>query len=373
MTAPTSKDIAIIIPARNEAERIGACLRALNGQFASRVRIILVLNNTDDETHEIALETASSLSLDVKILERVLMSEEGVGSARRIGCDYAIGHLPHLRYLLTTDADCVAAPDWVSRNIDLLQSADAVCGKIELLASEKGVLDGMNPALATNEGQYRKLVQTVYARYAPRSADIDGTHGEAAGASLAFRKTAYQSIGGFEAIKCGEDRQIIRAMRLSGRRVLHTDDAVVYASCRLTGRAVGGMSDALKARIEGTDYLVDDCLPGADWLVANARMGTLGVWPPIVPESGRVHVRDLLRHIQTLNSFVSLIQVPIAEAAVPATTEGRASSQSAALRYRRGPTCVPAGPTSQNSPISVGFNTEQPIPTHRQMPPLKGE
>src|SRR5680860_658338 len=116
MTAPTSKDIAIIIPARNEAERIGACLRALNGQLASRVRIILVLNNTDDETHEIALETASSLSLDVKILECVLTSEEGVGSARRIGCDYAIGHLPQLRYLLTTDADCVAAPDWVSRN-----------------------------------------------------------------------------------------------------------------------------------------------------------------------------------------------------------------------------------------------------------------
>ncbi|MEX1236211.1 MAG: glycosyltransferase family 2 protein [Roseovarius sp.] len=315
MTRGAPKDIAVVIPARNEAERIGACLAAFKGQLARRTTIILVINNTSDATGSIAADVASRCGLDVEILECVLTQDEGVGTARRMGCDHAMGRMPHLRYILTTDADCIVAPNWVARNVGHLQSADAVCGKIDLLEAERGILDGMDQALAATEGHYRTLVQSVYARHVASARGLDRTHGEAAGASLAFRKTAYLAVGGFAQITCGEDRQIVRAMRLADYRVRHVDDVVARASCRLTGRALGGMSDALKARISGADYLVDDCLPGAEWLVTNAENGTLGAWPPLVPDARRLHVRELPQNIEKLETFLGLLKAERARTA----------------------------------------------------------
>lgn len=346
MKALNNRDIAVIIPARNEAERIGSCLTALAGQCADRVSIVLVVNNTSDLTKEIAQSTARQHGLALEVLDYQLPPYEGVGTARRTACNYAIKAIPYLRYILTTDADCLVAPDWISRNIAHLQQVDAVCGKIGLIEEEAGVLNGMDRGLATNEGAYRNLVQQFYAQHAEGCDDIAGTHGEAAGASLAFRAKAYRAVGGFDPVKCGEDRCIVRKLRSSGYTVLHADDVLVRASCRLTGRAAGGMSDALKARITGTDYLIDDCLPAASWLVANADAGTLGVWPPQVPTEGRVHVRDLPRNIERLSQFQNLRRFATA-AVTPASASEAPLSHPGAHLSDRGSAIVPDDPKLQ--------------------------
>lgn len=359
MTRAVEKDSAVIIPARNEAERIGACLTALAGQWPDRVTVILVLNNTTDDTKGTARRIATQHDLDVEILDHTLPSDQGVGTARRLGCDHALRLMPRLRYLLTTDADCVVTPGWIADNIAQLQTADAVCGKIELIAQEAGILDGMDRTLATNEGVYRNLVQQIYARHAEGCADIASTHGEAAGASLAFRKAAYLAVGGFEAVRCGEDRQIIRAMRASGHRVRHADDVIAYASCRLTGRAKGGMSDALKARIEGTDYLIDDCLPDAEWLVTNAVAEMLGVWPPQVPEAGRVHVGDLPHNIEILKRFLNSKWTAIAASALTASTATAPASHHGPLLSGKGSAAMFADPNMQATPGFLGLTPTQ--------------
>lgn len=297
------KDTAVIIPARNEEARIGACLIALARQDAARVTVILTVNDTTDRTAEVARDTAHCHGLHLVVLERTLAPVQGVGTARRIGCDHALRNMPELRYIVTTDADCIVAPDWIARNRAHLERVDAVCGKIGLIAEEAGILDGMDRHLATLEGTYRKLVQQFYERHAPGGADVAGTHGEAAGASLAFIKAAYLAVGGFAPMKCGEDRRIVRALRSAGHRVHHADDVTVQASCRLNGRAGGGMSDALKARIGRLDYMIDDCLPPADRLVRHAVRKTLGPWPPQVPTRLRLKVRDLPHHIRILENY----------------------------------------------------------------------
>jgi len=297
------KDTAVIIPARNEQARISACLIALTQQDAARVTVILSVNDTTDRTAEVARDTAQRHGLHLVVLERTLAPAQGVGTARRIGCDHALRHMPELRYILTTDADCIVSPDWIARNRAHLERVDAVCGNVGLIAEEAGILDRMDRHLATLEGTYRKLVQDFYARHAPGCADIVGTHGEAAGASLAFTKAAYFTVGGFAPLRSGEDRQIVRALRSAGHRVRHANDVTVRASCRLHGRAAGGMSDALKARICGVDYMIDDCLPPADWLMEQAAGETLGSWPPDVPARFRLNVRDLPQHIQILEDY----------------------------------------------------------------------
>ncbi|MFX0546227.1 glycosyltransferase [Roseovarius sp. S1116L3] len=303
MSRSKEKDIAIVIPARNEERRIGTCLSALAGQCPARVKVIVVVNNSNDQTCERARDTAADCGLHLIALERTLAPDQGVGTARRIGCDHALNTMPDLQYLLTTDADCIVAGDWVKRNLMHLGAVDAVCGKIGLIAQEASVVDAMDRRLATLEGIYRELVQALYARHAPGCRDIRNTHGEAAGASLAFSKRAYLAVGGFEPVMCGEDRKIVRALRSTGHKVRHASDVTVQASCRLTGRAVGGMSDALKARTTGVNYVVDDCLPSADWLITHTKDSRLGPWPPLVPANGRLRVRDLPRHIEMLMQF----------------------------------------------------------------------
>ncbi|WP_299785130.1 glycosyltransferase family A protein [uncultured Marivita sp.] len=303
MSPPVAKDTAIVIPARNEEARIGACLSALSAQASARVSVILVVNNTTDRTIDIARAVAIRSGLDMTVVDLKLSPSEGVGTARKFGCDHALRTMPDLRYLLTTDADCITAPNWVARNLAHLQIVDVVCGKVDLIADEAEILDGMNRKLAERESVYRGLVQDIYATYSTSSTDISGTHGEAAGASLSFGKPAYLAVGGFAPIVCGEDRRIVRSFRRAGYEVRHASDVTVRASCRLSGRATGGMSDALRARFNGTDYLIDDCLPPADWLVRQAVRKALGPWPPYVPAHLRLNVQDLPRHIKLLRNF----------------------------------------------------------------------
>lgn len=363
MTGVSDKNIAVIIPARNEAERIGACLSALSGQGTHRVVVVLVVNNTNDTTVEVARHIGARTGLHLEIIDCVLPPDHGVGLARRMGCDHALRRMPDLRYLLTTDADCIVATDWIAGNIAHLKTVDAVCGKVDPIAAEAGILDGMDRTLATQEGIYRSLVQELYARRANECAYIRDTHGEAAGASLAFRKDAYLAVGGFYPVRCGEDRQIVRALRRAGKQVRHPNDVVVHASCRLQGRAAGGMSDALNARISGTDYLIDDCLPPAEWLVSNADAGTLGVWPPQVALSDRVHVQHLPQHIERLQQFLNSGQRAQTPSAPAALREAELMSHRSMFLLDRGSTvAADPDPRSLSMPNVSAPATVQTLP-----------
>lgn len=369
MTRASTNDIAIIIPARNEEDRIGTCLMALAEQSTARASVILVVNNTTDRTSEVAHDIATRLDLYLTLLTRTLGSHEGVGSARKIGCNHALQAMPSLRYLLTTDADCIVAPDWIGRNLAHLETVDAVCGKVDLIADEADILDGMDRHLATLEGTYRKLVQDIYAGYAPGCSDIGGTHGEAAGASQAFSKEAYLAVGGFAPIVCGEDRRIARDLRTAGYKVRHADDVKVQASCRLTGRAVGGMSDALKARISGMDYKVDDCLPPADWMIKHATSNTLGSWPGHVPAHSRLSVQDLPLHIELLKKFRNSAQEIFASSAsvvaVPNSHPGISAPD-------RGSAIVSADPNLRTCRITTNDNPAATKTNMSAVPTVKG-
>ncbi|MFG6560526.1 glycosyltransferase [Sulfitobacter sp. 1A15299] len=298
------KDTAIIIPARNEAERIGACLSALAPQCNDRVRVILVVNNTDDDTAKIAKAAAGRLGIDLTVLDLTFPPGMGVGAARRKGCAVALEQMPHLRQILTTDADCRVSADWVARSIHHLQRFDALCGRVTLNPEEAATLAPQDPMLEAHEMAYRRLVLALYARHAPNCADLQDSHGEAPGASLGFTREAYEAVGGFAPIPCGEDRAIIRAARAAGLRVHHADDLWVEASCRLVGRAAGGMADTLRIRLSGANYLADDCLPDAGRLLDQLRRGALGCWPAQVPQAECIPVAELPAHIALLRGFL---------------------------------------------------------------------
>ena len=95
--------ISVIIPAYNEEATIQRCLSALSNQTVPRnsYELIVVDGNSSDRTREIAAEYA-----DLVFIQK----SERVPGARNDGfarAKYAI--------VATTDADSIAAPDWIEQ------------------------------------------------------------------------------------------------------------------------------------------------------------------------------------------------------------------------------------------------------------------
>ncbi len=299
---------AVVIPARNEQHRIGACLRGFAAQGADNFAIVLVANNCTDQTSQCARQTAEALGLRLEVLDCNLSTDAGVGTARSLGFEHALTAHPGVTEVLTTDADCVVAPDWIIRNRMHLRQVAAVCGLVTPMQSELAVLDGIEPALAEMEGRYERLVMEFYRRALHGPFWLEGEHGCAAGASLAITTTAYRDVGGFADLSSGEDRDLVRRLKVAGHSVHHAADVRVAASCRLEGRAGGGMADALRARVDRTDYLVDDSLPSAHLLIDAANRNSLGPWPLRVAPGDRLRARNLAQHIAMLEEALSALQ-----------------------------------------------------------------
>ncbi|MFD2740082.1 glycosyltransferase [Sulfitobacter aestuarii] len=314
------RDIAIVIPARNEAARIEACLTPLLAQMPERLKLHVVVNNSEDSTAARAERLCRDAAVPARISNLTLGPREGVGTARRIGAAQALAEMPGLRYILTTDADCIVAQDWIARNLHHLERSAAVCGNIAPLTGEAAALtargagdtpdrtqehygpDDLDIEGATLEKRYRALVLAFYRRHAPEPANPLPHHGQAPGASLAFCASAYQSIGGFAPLQCGEDRDIVRRLKGAGFHVAHANDVRVQASLRLSGRAPGGMSDTLRRRLSQQRYRIDSALPPPSWLWH--RRDRLPHWPPEGRDYEPLHLDSLPEHIAHLEALL---------------------------------------------------------------------
>jgi GT2 family glycosyltransferase len=342
---------AVVIPARNEARRLPACLSALLPQIGRDVLVVVVANNCTDATAAAARAVIPGESLVV--IECTLDAAQGVGEARRRGCAHATRLHPDIALLLSTDADCITAPDWIARNREHLGEVDAVCGLVEPMPSECEVLRRMRTQTVEQEAAYRDLVLRFYDLFAPEPHNPYPHHGGAPGASMACRAAALRHVGNFADLRTGEDRDLIRRMRARGLRVRHASDVRVQASCRLTGRAPGGWADTLRHRLTEPDFLVDEGLPPVACLLDMAGRGALATWPPHLPDRDRLHPHDLpgeialLRRVLARQELGQALWAPFQSSHSPTGSHEhgqglvRAELQEARLRHpahdRRGP------------------------------------
>lgn len=108
-TAPEPRiwpSLAIVIPARDEADHIGGCLRSLAAQsYPGPLRVIVVDDESADGTSDVA--KAASSGLDLEIVRGTPRPPGWTGKlwALRQGLDQMLRHPPE--YLLFTDADIV--------------------------------------------------------------------------------------------------------------------------------------------------------------------------------------------------------------------------------------------------------------------------
>ncbi len=117
--------IAIIIPARNEADTIGESVRSLLGQTcADAIHIFLVDDNSTDGTAEVARRAAgeSPRPSALTIIHGQPLPDGWTGKlwAMQQGIDQALGL--HPQFLLLTDADILHSPESVGTLIGIAES-----------------------------------------------------------------------------------------------------------------------------------------------------------------------------------------------------------------------------------------------------------
>lgn len=112
--------ISVIIPVFNDEEQLQLCLSALDKQSyaSSRYEIIVVDNGSD------CLECLKRV---IKPYQKVILTHEstpGSYAARNKGLTIAKGEV-----IAFTDADCIPAPDWLEKGVQLL-NATPNCGLV---------------------------------------------------------------------------------------------------------------------------------------------------------------------------------------------------------------------------------------------------
>lgn len=223
----------VIVPARDEEELIGACIRALaaqEGVSRADYEVLLVLDRCTDATEAQARAAAGDMTLH--IIEAV---EAGVGHARRQGMDLAAERLPPDGLIATTDADSEPAPDWLRAQLDAVAAgARAIGGRIEI-----GLHDLPPAALRRREAdaaQRHAGIRTAGAR----------EHHQFSGASLAVTAATYAQVGRLEPRAALEDEGFERALDRHGVPIERLAAVRVTTSGRRIGRARRGLAVDLR-------------------------------------------------------------------------------------------------------------------------------
>ena len=188
--------ISVVVPAYNEERIIATCLQHLQAQdLKLPYEIILANNNSTDKTAEIAQRQGA----------RVLnVAEKGYVHAAIAGVQTARGSI-----IAMTDADTRVPPHWLQRIYDTLQARPdlvAVGGPFEFHDGPRGVR------------RVIKLLNSISPRLMIASLS---------GMNMAFRKSAYEAVGGFNPkINLQADTYLGNRLAKYGKTMLIRDNVV---------------------------------------------------------------------------------------------------------------------------------------------------
>lgn len=206
--------IAVVIPAHNEARRLGRCLKAMASavavaeQAGHRVEVLVVLDRCADGTAAVA-QRYPVITLEV--------DAGNVGMARRMGATMMLER--GATWLACTDADSRVPINWLS--VQLASSADAVCGTVHITHWNCAWNSALRKAFAS--------------RYQHREG-----HRHIHGANLGVSAQAYRAAGGFRPVPCHEDVHLIESLEEIGARIFWTAQHSVATSSRLDNRVPEG-------------------------------------------------------------------------------------------------------------------------------------
>jgi len=184
--------ISIIIPARDEADNIGPCLRSILEQPypADMLEILVIDDFSTDDTAAIAASLLGNGHGQVLRLEQYLSKTERLNSYKKKALELAIGAAQG-EWIVTTDADCIAAPGWLASMSDAMQQ-----DSLQFLAAPVSFTppDRRDILYYFQSLDFMTMQGITAASAALKLGNMCN------GANLAFRKAAYTAVDGYKGI-----------------------------------------------------------------------------------------------------------------------------------------------------------------------------
>jgi glycosyltransferase involved in cell wall biosynthesis len=229
------RHVAVVVPAHDEADRIGDAIDAIaraRGRLPRGVTsaTFVVVDGCRDNTVAVARR-----HLDLRTDRIIETTERSVGAARMEGSRQALDSSsapPDRTWLASTDADTIVPADWLCRQIDEAASgAAALAGTVSLRSDED-----VHPVV-------RGRFATTYQRGL-----VDG-HSHVHGANLGVRGDVYLAAGGWRALEHSEDHDLWRRI-VACAPVRSLASLTVATSPRSNGRAPSGFAADLDALVD---------------------------------------------------------------------------------------------------------------------------
>ncbi|VVJ18914.1 Glycosyl transferase [Amycolatopsis camponoti] len=233
--------VGVVVPARDEASLVGACVRALDLSLrrlpAGVARAVCVVA---DRCRDATAAEACAAFGEVPGVVVVARSARTVGEVRDLGVARVRAALgspaPARTLLLSTDADSRVTPGWARAHLARArQGYHAIAGTAEL----------SDPFSTSARALSR------YDDVLDRARTTEG-HGSVYGANLGVRADAFDVVGGFGPRATGEDHDLWRRLGQAGFRRCYESGAPVVTSARLHGRAPDGLAALLRSLAEDT-------------------------------------------------------------------------------------------------------------------------
>jgi glucosyl-3-phosphoglycerate synthase len=267
---------SVVVPARDEEELIGGCLRALAAQIEidpAEYEVIVVLDGCSDSTATV-VEQAGKQNSRLRLLA-VPGPGRGSGPARAVGMDLACARLEAVGnpdgLIASTDADSEVAGDWLARQLEALSAGAQVVGGEVVL--EPGSARLLSDGVADERAD--RLAERL--RDAKRRGPSDHPH--FAGASIGLTPNVYRQVGGLASLAALEDADLERRLAEAEIAIHRLGDVRVTTSARRDGRAARGLSADLALADWIATRSVDGASFGADRLLA-AKDATVAVLLP---------------------------------------------------------------------------------------------
>jgi len=211
----TTIDLSVIIPVYNDPDGLRDTVEGvLETQFSGNFEIIIVDNNSTDDTYDVAKSFAAENERVHVAVEDDIQSSY---AARNTGIDQASGGI-----LVFIDADITMDPEWLNTIATEIEGEDYLTYDVEVY-----IPDGEDTWVA----RYNKHTSFPIEEYAKE-------RGFGGGGCIAVRREVFEDVGRFDhRLISGGDAEFGHRVAASGRDIHFTPKTQVYHPARTSLRS----------------------------------------------------------------------------------------------------------------------------------------